>query len=171
VLANATRVAPEETDRASLTALGDDDNPVHLIARTSDGREIELPEALGRMLRAAALDLLDGNTVLTLPLETRLTPNEAAELLGISRPFLLDLIAQGKIPAAPLPDSSHLLLRLTDLLAFQAERERRGNARQAIMQIVEDENLPYLSLPEGTPCPPSCQTLTSCSPSPSWICS
>jgi excisionase family DNA binding protein len=143
VLTHATRVGPEETDRASLTALDDDENPVRLIARTSDGREIELPEALGRMLRAAAHDLLDGNTVLALPLETRLTPNEAAELLGISRPFLLELIAQGRIPAEPLPDSRHRLLRLTDLLAFQAERERRGAARRAIMQIVEDENLPY----------------------------
>ena len=143
VLTNATRVAPEDTDRASLVALDDADNPVRLIARTSDGREIELPEALGRMLRAAAHDLLGGNTVLALPLETRLTPNEAAELLGISRPFLLDLIAQGRIPAEPLPDSTHRLLRLTDVLAFQAERERRGEARRAIMQIVEDENLPY----------------------------
>lgn len=143
VLSHATRVAPEETDRASLAALGDDGAPVRLIARTGDGREIELPEALGRMLRAAILDLLDGNTVLTLPLETCLTPNEAAELLGISRPFLLDLIEQGKIPAATLPGSRHRLLRLTDILAFQAERERRGNARRAIMQIVEDEGLPY----------------------------
>jgi hypothetical protein len=29
------------------------------------------------------------------------------------------------------------------VLAFQAERERRGQARRAIMQIVEEENLPY----------------------------
>jgi excisionase family DNA binding protein len=143
VLTHATRVAPEETDRAALAALNDEDNPVHIIARTSDGREIELPEALARMLRATVHSLLDGNTVLALPLETRLTPNEAAELLGISRPFLLDLIAQGRIPAEPLPDSRHRLLRLADLLAFQAERERRGAARQAIMQIVEDEDLPY----------------------------
>lgn len=143
VLAHATHVAPEETDRTSLAALDDAAGPLRLIAHTSDGQEIELPEALGRMLRAAAHDLLGGNTVLALPLETRLTPNEAAELLGISRPFLLDLIAQGRIPAEPLPDSRHRLLRLTDVLAFQAERERRGEARRAIMQIVEDENLPY----------------------------
>ncbi|MBS2965461.1 helix-turn-helix domain-containing protein [Actinocrinis puniceicyclus] len=143
VLTHATRVGPEETDRAFLTALDDDEHPMRLIARTSDGREIELPEALARMLRAAAHDLLDGNTVLALPLETRLTPNEAAELLGISRPFLLELIAAGRIPAEPLPDSRHRLLRLADVLAFQAERERRGAARRAIMQIVEDENLPY----------------------------
>lgn len=143
VLAHATRIKPEEADRESLEALDDADHPMRLIARTDDGQEIELPEALSRLLRAAAHDLLGGNTVLALPLETRLTPNEAADLLGLSRPFLLDLIAQGRIPAEPLPGSRHRLLRLTDVLAFQAERERRGNARRAIMQIVEDENLPY----------------------------
>jgi excisionase family DNA binding protein len=143
VLGHAISVEPDEADRASLAVLDDDEHPVRLIARTSDGREIELPEALGRMVRATVRDLLGGNTVLALPMETRLTPNEAAELLGISRPFLLELIAAGRIPAEALPDSRHRLLRLTDVLAFQAVRERRGQARRAIMQIVEDENLPY----------------------------
>lgn len=143
VLPHATRVGPDEADRASLAALADDANLVQLVARTSDEREIELPEALSRVLRAAIHDLLDGHTVLILSLETRLSPNEAAELLGISRPFLLDLIADGRIPAESLPGSSHRLLRLTDLLAFQAERERRGAARRAIEEIVEDEDLPY----------------------------
>jgi len=114
-----------------------------LLARTSDRREIELPSALSRVLRAAVQDLLDGHTVLILSLETSLSPNEAAELLGISRPFLLDLIADGRIPAERLPGSSHRVLRLSDLLAFQADRERRGAARRAIMDIVEDEDLPY----------------------------
>ena len=39
VLTHATRVGPEETDRAFLTALDDDEHPMRLIARTSDGRE------------------------------------------------------------------------------------------------------------------------------------
>jgi excisionase family DNA binding protein len=82
-------------------------------------------------------------TVPTLPLETRLTPNEAAELLGISRPFLLDLIARGHLAAEALPESRHRILRLADVLEFQAKRERRGQARRAIVETVEDENLPY----------------------------
>lgn len=143
VLPHATRVGPDEVDRASLTALADQDDPVQLLARTSDRREIELPSALSRVLRAAVQDLLDGHTVLILSLETSLSPNEAAELLGISRPFLLDLITDGRIPAERLPGSSHRVLRLSDLLAFQADRERRGAARRAIMDIVEDEDLPY----------------------------
>jgi excisionase family DNA binding protein len=143
VLPHATRVGPDEADRASLTSLAGEENPVQLVARTSDQREIELPAALNRVLRAAIQDLLEGHTVLILSLETTLSPNEAAELLGISRPFLLDLVAEGHIPAERLPGSSHRVLRLSDVLAFQAERERRGTARRAIMEIVEEEDLPY----------------------------
>ena len=75
--------------------------------------------------------------------ETGLTPNEAAELLGISRPFLLDLMARGQLAAEALPESRHRIVRLADVLEFQAKRERRGQARRAIVEIVEDENLPY----------------------------
>ena len=60
-------------------------------------------------------------------------------MLGISRPFLLDLIARGHLAAEALPESRHRILRLADVLQFQAKRERRGHARGAIVEIVEDE--------------------------------
>lgn len=138
-LGQATRVAPEDADHDLLAVLDDPEHPATLLARTADGRDIELPASLVRMLRAAVHHLLRGNTVLTLPLETRLTPNQAAELLGISRPFLLDLIARGHLVAEALPESRHRVLRLADVLEFQAKRERRGHARRAIVEIVEDE--------------------------------
>jgi excisionase family DNA binding protein len=80
------------------------------------------------------------------PRETQLTPNEAAELLGISRPFLLDLMTRGRLAAGALPESRHRIVRLADVLEFQAEGERRGQTKLAIaeiVEIVEDENLPY----------------------------
>lgn len=78
--------------------------------------------------------------------ETGLTPNEAAELLGISRPFLLDLMTRGRLAAGALPESRHRIVRLADVLEFQAEGERRGQTKLAIgeiVEIVEDENRPY----------------------------
>lgn len=143
VLANATKVAPEDADRELLITLGDSEHPARLLVRTPDGREVELPAALARMVHGAAGELLHGNIVLLLALETCLTPNEAAELLGVSRPFLLDLITRGHLEAESLPGSSHRLLRLADVLEFQAKRERRGEARRAIMEIAEEEDLPY----------------------------
>jgi excisionase family DNA binding protein len=76
------------------------------------------------------------------PLETRLTPNEAAQLPGISRPFLLRLIDHGHLPATHLTGSTHRHLRLADVLEFQGRRERRRNATEQISNIVEEHDLP-----------------------------
>ena len=54
-----------------------------------------------------------------------LPPAEAGELLGLSRPFIVRLINAGDLPAEHLPDSTHRVLRLSDVLAFQERRDRR----------------------------------------------
>lgn len=81
--------------------------------------------------------------MLAVPLKTRLTPNEAAELLGVSRPFLLRLIDQGTLPAENLPGSRHRHLRLSVVLEFQTRRERRREATRRIAELAEDHDLPY----------------------------
>ncbi|MER5421277.1 helix-turn-helix domain-containing protein [Streptosporangium roseum] len=145
VLASATRVEADSGDRellahleataAAATAL--------LVLRGPDGTDIELPQSLVSLLVAAAHDLAKGNAVFTLPVETRLTPNEAAELLGLSRPFVARLLDEGEIPSQYLPDSRHRLVRLADVLEFQARREHRAEGRRRIMDVAEEADLPY----------------------------
>ncbi|TDU03705.1 excisionase family DNA binding protein [Streptomyces sp. 846.5] len=143
VISRATRIEPVAADHDLLAALEGQGGQARLVLRGPDGSDIELPAALADLVRAAAHDLARGNAVLTLPLEVRLTPNEAADLLGFSRPFLLRLIEQGQIPAEYLPGSRHRQLRLVDVLEFQARRERRAEARRRIIEIVEEDDLPY----------------------------
>ena len=144
-LAHATRVEPTPADHDLFTMLEHEgqQGDLVLVLHASGGRTIKLPESLAHLVVAAAHDLAQGNTVLALPLETHLTPNEAADLLGISRPFLLRLIDGGQITAEHLPDSSHRHLRLADVLEFQARRERRREATRAIGEIAEEHDLPY----------------------------
>lgn len=142
-LTHATRVEPTPADHNLFAELEHEGQQGKFVLQASGGRTIELPDSLARLVLAAAHDLAQGNTVLALPLETRLTPNEAAELLGISRPFLLRLINGGQITAEHLPNSSHRHLRLADVLEFQARRERRREAAQAINEIIEEHDLPY----------------------------
>jgi excisionase family DNA binding protein len=46
---------------------------------------------------------------MAIPAEMMLTPTEAAELLGLSRPFVARLLERGEIPSERLPDSRHRL--------------------------------------------------------------
>jgi len=143
VLAHATRIEPTPAERDLFEELEHEGHQGKLALHASGGRVIELPDSLARLVLAAAHDLARGNTILALPLETRLTPNEAAELLGISRPFLLRLIEGGHIAAENLPGSNHRHVRLADVLEFQARREQRREAAGAISEIAEEFDLPY----------------------------
>lgn len=115
----------------------------HIVVRVAGGEEIELPEALIKILRASAEELSAGRSVTVLASESILTPAEVGELLGLSRPFVARLLDQGQIPSAHLPDSNHRVVRLADVLAFQARRERRREGNERIARIIESEDLPY----------------------------
>ncbi|MEV8633734.1 helix-turn-helix domain-containing protein [Streptosporangium sp. NPDC051023] len=143
VLAHAARVEADSDDRKLLAHLENVAEQAQLILRSSDGCDIVLPRPLLGLVLAAAHDLAKGNAVLALPVETRLTPNEVAQMLGLSRPFVARLLDEGEIPSQHLPDSRHRLVRLTDVLEFQARRERRAEGRRRIIEAAEEADLPY----------------------------
>jgi excisionase family DNA binding protein len=146
VLSNAVRVEAGEADRncaaqvARATAAHDGRSFTLLLP---DGSALQLPPALLDVLRASADELALGHAVTVLPSEVSLTPAEAAELLGLSRPFVVRLFDQGDIPSERLPRSRHRRVRLSDVLTFQAERDQRRTGRQRVVALIEDTNLPY----------------------------
>jgi excisionase family DNA binding protein len=78
--------------------------------------------------------------------DVTLSPAETAELLGLSRPFVVRLLEREDIPSEFLPESRHRRIRLEDVLAFQARRERRAEGRRRIADIATTAGLPYLCL-------------------------
>lgn len=148
VLGQATRINPAPADHEALDGLRgrEDLGDGELVLRTADGTEINLPQSLLRLVVSAASSLAAGRAVMAIPAEVTLTPAEAAELLGLSRPFLTRLLERGDIPSELLPDSRHRRIRLEDVLAFQARREQRAEGRRRIADIAATADLPYLSL-------------------------
>jgi excisionase family DNA binding protein len=144
VLGRATRVEPRPDDQASaaevsrLAAMSSE-----LVLRLPDGKEVVLPRSLVKVLRASAEQLSEGHAVTVLASEVRLTPAEVGELLGLSRPFVARLLDAGEIASEYLPDSRHRVIRLADVLKFQARRERRRAGRRRVADAVEAADLPY----------------------------
>ena len=144
VLGAATRVEPSPADRdraaaISLAAAGVSEATLRL----PSGEEITLPASLVAVLLASAGQLSQGHGVTVLATEVRLTPAEVGELLGLSRPFVARLLDAGEIPAEHLPDSRHRVVRLADVLEFQARREHRRAGRRRIADAVHAADLPY----------------------------
>ncbi|KJK52462.1 MULTISPECIES: helix-turn-helix domain-containing protein [unclassified Streptomyces] len=144
VLARAGKVEPNPSHQGALAAAARmTPDSVELLVRTPDGGELTLPRELVSVLLASAGELARGHAVTVLASEVQLSPAEAAELLGLSRPFVTRLLDAGDIPSVNLPGSSHRVVRLADVLAFQQQRERRREGRRQIADALEGSDLPY----------------------------
>lgn len=145
VLSSAVRVEPKKAERESAAevarAVGGRSRSFML--QLPDGTAVPLPRALVEVLRASADEMADGHAVTVLPSEVSLTPAEVAELLGMSRPFVVRLLDEGEIPSERLPRSRHRRVLLSDVLAFQEKRERRREGRRRIAAAMEEADLPY----------------------------
>jgi excisionase family DNA binding protein len=143
VLARAEKVEPDPAHQDALAAAARlVPEAVEVLVHTPDGGEVALPSELLRILAAAAGELARGRAVTVLASEATLSPAEAAELLGLSRPFVSRLLDSGDIPSAHLPGSTHRVVRLTDVLAFQQRRERRREGRRQIADALSDTGRP-----------------------------
>jgi excisionase family DNA binding protein len=92
----------------------------------SDQQQLELPEAVCRTLRDAVEILRRGDAIAIGAVRHQLTTTEAADLLGVSRQYLIRLIERGDLHHELV--GRHRRLRLGDVLAYKSWRaiERRN---------------------------------------------
>ena len=103
-------------------------------ALTINDETIELPSAAAEALLQVVDAMRRGLAVTVAPQDQRLTTQEAADMLGISRPTLVRMLEAGEIPFEKV--RRHRRLFLTDVLEFR-ERQRRA-ANEALSDIVAD---------------------------------
>ena len=111
---------------------------LHLKLRTGRSREkdIRIPHSALQVLAGALQQMADGHGVLLLPVDAELTTQQAADALRVSRPFLIKLLEQGKLPHRKVGAHRRLLAR--DVLRYAAaERARREQVLQALAEETE----------------------------------
>lgn len=110
--------------------------PRYFLSGPDQGDQVELPEQAYRALTQILTALAAGKAVTVAPQSQVLTTQQAADLLGVSRPTVVQLIEDGQLPAHT-PGRRRRLIRLDDVLAY---RDRRREAQyQALLEMaVED---------------------------------
>lgn len=127
--------APEERERTARVARFLDAHLSHLTAARTplpapaptpdfylsgpDERDrVELTEPLFRILKDVAEALSQGQSVSVVARDKEISTQQAADLLGISRPTVVKLIEQGDL-LATIPGKQRRKLRLADVLAYR----------------------------------------------------
>ncbi len=97
--------------------------PRYFLAGADEGEQVEVPEALHKVLVQAVEALRAGKAVTISPTNVKLTTQQAADLLGVSRPTVVRLIEAGEVASERIGNRRKILL--TDLLAYREDRRKR----------------------------------------------
>jgi len=97
----------------------------------------ELPPVVAHHLMEVLEATEAGNAVSIVSIEAEITPRQAAELLNVSRPFLVGMIDKGILPARMVGTQHRLPLK--DVLAYKTENRAKRKAVLDEMLALDQE--------------------------------
>ena len=123
------------TSGERLAALLNGDRTLMLTVTGTDGQEaVELPTLVGPLLMEILRDIAAGSAVAVLRKDAEMTTQQAADLLGVSRPYLIRLLQDGGVPYRKV--GTHRRVRLNDLLRYRNETD--AARRRALDELAAD---------------------------------
>lgn len=114
----------------------------------ADDQTVPLPFEAFELLRNIVEIMRQGKAVTIAPVDQRLTTQEAADFLGMSRPTFVKLLEEGQLPFTRTPGGRHRRVLLSDVVAYQEQMS--VNRRKALDELTAEayESGFYEDLPE-----------------------
>lgn len=134
---------PSASERAAANRLrqilaarvtSDTDQPLRVLDDAGKPAEIVLAPALSGLLMELLRYIGQGDAVTLVPVSQMLTTQQAADILNVSRPFLVSLLEKDAIPHTTV--GRHRRVRAEDLFAYKKARdETRGKALSDLAEL------------------------------------
>ena len=104
--------------------------------------QIELPAAAVTLLMDILGAMASGQGITLIPENAELTTVQAADILNISRPFLIKLLDEGKIPHRKV--GKHRRIRMEDVMNYkQAIDAERESILEQLVADAQEQNMGY----------------------------
>lgn len=103
---------------------------------------VRLPTSALRLLLEVLSEIGQGNAVSIIPIHAELTTQEAADVLNVSRPFLVQLLEKGDMPFHKI--GTHRRVRYQDVIAYKKHIDAaRREALDELTAQAQDLDMGY----------------------------
>ncbi len=144
--ANFETVAPSEADsrlalessRLLATHKLNKQSSIRLRLEDGEGAEpVSVPTSAVRLFLQVLTEMSRGNAVTLIPTHAELTTQQAADLLNVSRPYVVKLLDEGKMPFRTV--GKFRRIRFDDLMAYkQKDDELRAKLADELTALSQE---------------------------------
>jgi excisionase family DNA binding protein len=133
-----TQLARESSRRLATHQLARHASVRIQVLDDGEAETVVVPAAALRLLLQALTEMAQGNAVTLIPVHAELTTQQAADLLNVSRPYVVKLLDESKIPYRTV--GKYRRVRFDDLMAYK-RKDDAARARIADQLAAEAQEL------------------------------
>ena len=114
---------PQEAEEAKITSRAlskyatNERLHIKIAGNNNDSDDLILPGYAINLLLDILTEMSKGNAITVMPIHAELSTQETAEFLNVSRPHLVDMLEQGKIPFRKV--GAHRRVRAKDVIDYK----------------------------------------------------
>ncbi|MFN8442933.1 MAG: excisionase family DNA-binding protein [Caldilineaceae bacterium] len=133
----------QETSQRLATLLGEKNAIKMQILEGSEPNEVvSIPSSAMRLLVQILSEMAQGNAVVLTPIHAELSTQQAADLLNVSRPYVVELLENDVIPHRKV--GTHRRVLLEDILRYKNEiKAKRREVLHELTAQAQELNLGY----------------------------
>jgi excisionase family DNA binding protein len=124
----------KEGSRTLSPFISDQETPSLRVTDSKKSAEIVLPQDVFKLLISVLAEIGRGNAVTVMPVEAELTTQQAADILNVSRPYLITLLDEGQIPYRKV--GTRRRVKLIDVMVY---KRRIDEARMKVLEELTAE--------------------------------
>jgi excisionase family DNA binding protein len=107
---------------------------IQIVDDAAEAEAVDVPSSSLRLFLQLLTEMSQGNAVTLIPTHAELTTQQAADMLNVSRPYVVKLLDDGKIPSRLV--GKYRRVRFNDLMAY---KRKDDEAREKILdQLTAD---------------------------------